>query len=60
MESYTLDPKLISLERFHGLSVSKRMVPGRAILKENTDIRQSRCQKTISGIASILPVSFWK
>jgi hypothetical protein len=39
MERYTLDLQLISLERFYKLSVSKRLVPGRAILKEKMDER---------------------
>ena len=41
MESYSLDPSLISLDRFFQLIRSRRMLPGRMILQEKTDERHA-------------------
>lgn len=51
MESYSLDPALISLDRFFQLLGSKRMLPGRVRLQEGMEERKKKLKE--SGISNL-------
>jgi hypothetical protein len=51
METYSLNPSLISLERFFQLIRTRRMLPGRLMLKEEMEERQNKL--AVVGISNL-------